>query len=261
MGVLNLTPDSFSDGGRYTTVSRALKRAADMVREGVDIIDVGGESTGPGSSDVSLKSELERVIPLIKKLHTTYPRLTISVDTYKAEVARQAVAAGARMINDVTALRGDEAMVSVVAESGVPLVMMYSKDTSARTTRTKRRYVDVVKTVKAFLEERVRYARAQGVAKEQLILDPGMGAFVSGLPQYSYEILARLDELAKLGYPILVGASRKSFLGGPLEERLIPTLVAHTVALQNGASIVRVHDVKEHRQLLTSLRSSSQWER
>lgn len=246
MGILNVTPDSFSDGGQFFSVDAAAARALLMVREGADIIDVGGESSGPGSSDVSEEEELRRVIPVISLLRKSQPALFISIDTYKAEVARLAIAAGASMVNDVTALRGDPQMAHVIAQTGVPVVLMYSKDKTARTTRLKKCYRDVVKTVRGFLEERVTCALRAGIKREQIILDPGMGAFVSGEPRYSFEILERLEELKELGFPILVGVSRKSFLGGAVNERLAATLKANALAIKNGADILRVHDVKAH---------------
>lgn len=253
MGILNVTPDSFSDGGKYVKPQEALKQALQMIKEGADIIDIGGESSGPNSKDVTLKEELRRVIPVVLSLRALVKKegsnLLISVDTWKAEVARQAVMAGANMINDVTALRGDPGMAKIVAQTGVPIVLMYSKDPTARTTRTQKRYKNVVKTIIAFLQERVDFALAAGIKRTQIILDPGMGAFVSSIPKYSYEILERLKEFKKLGFPILVGASRKSFLPGTIHERLAPTLKAHRLAVQNGAAIIRVHDVQAHQSL------------
>lgn len=257
MGILNVTPDSFSDGGRFFSVQKAIAQALRMAKEGADIIDVGGESSGPGSLFVPQAKELRRVIPVIKKLAAlfdkTRPRPVISIDTYKAETARQAVAAGAGMINDVTALRGDPQMAKTVARLEVPVVLMYSKDSSARTTRAKKRYKNVVKTVFDFLKERVEFAQKAGIKKQNIIIDPGMGAFISAEPKYSYEILRRLREFKKLGCPVLIGVSRKSFLPGAVGERLIPTLLANFAAVQNGADIIRAHDVKEHKKLLDML--------
>lgn len=251
MGILNVTPDSFSDGGRFFErggrIKKAIARALQMIEEGASIIDVGGESSGPGSTHVPLQEELWRVIPVIAEIHRRAPHVLISVDTYKAEVARQAIAAGARMVNDVTALRGDPKMAPLIAKTGVKVVLMYSKDKTARTTRRATRYKDVVKEILAFLRGRISYARSFGIKKNQIIIDTGMGAFVSTIPTFSYEILCRLREFKKLGCPILVGTSRKSFLPGPLHERLGPTLVSNMIASINGADIIRVHDVMEHR--------------
>lgn len=255
MGVLNVTPDSFSDGGKFFNVKKAVQRAKQMIREGADIIDVGGESSGPGSKFISEAEELRRVIPVIKKLVLIAKKrgVLISIDTYKAEVARQAIIAGAKIVNDVTALRGDPKMAKVIANSGVKIILMYSKDSSARTTRKKKRYKDVVGTVMKFLKSRIDFALKQGIKRSQIIIDPGMGAFISVIPKYSFEILTRLKEFKKLGFPILIGASRKSFLPGKVDERLVPTLIAHLIATQNGANIIRVHDVKAHRQMLNTM--------
>lgn len=248
MGILNVTPDSFSDGGKFFRGETAVARALQMIKEGASIIDVGGESSGPGSTYVPLQEELRRVIPVIAEIHRRAPRVMISVDTYKAGVARQAIAAGARMVNDVTALRADTKMAPLIAKTGVKVVLMYSKDKTARTTRVAKRYKYVVKTIMEFLKKRIMYARRFGIKKSQIIIDPGMGAFVSAIPGFSYEILCRLQEFKKLGYPVLVGTSRKSFLPGPLHERLGQTLVSNMIAVLNGADIIRVHDVGEHRE-------------
>lgn len=298
MGILNVTPDSFSDGGLLyegdqMNVDRAGERALQMVEEGADIIDIGGESTGPRSKDVSLEEELKRVIPVVKalkaKLSAGLPghsgvlavdrSVQISVDTYKAEVARQALEAGADMINDVTALRGDPELVKVLADyPHVPVVLMYAKDPTARTTIEATHYDDVMKTIVHFLEERIEFAVRAGIARERIIVDPGMGAFVSMEPKYSVEILRRLRELEVLKLPILVGTSRKGFVGQilaqqrmarqqqllekaqpvdfsllkplPVTERLEGSLACAVMAVMNGASIVRVHDVQETRRML-----------
>lgn len=255
MGILNVTPDSFSDGGKFLNVRAAIKQAQRMIKEGADIIDIGGESSGPGSNDVSFAEELRRVIPIIKKLAPLAQKhgKIISIDTYKAEVARQAIEAGATMVNDVTALRGDIHMADLIAKTGVPIVLMYSKDPTARTTRTKKRYKNVIATIEKFLLGRITYARVHGIKKSQIIIDPGMGAFISAEPRYSYEVLKRLAEFKKLGFPLLVGVSRKSFLPGLIDERDVPTLAANVIALQNGADIIRVHAVAQHVQMRGAL--------
>ncbi len=283
MGILNVTPDSFADGGKFygragVRVDAVVKRALEMVEAGADVIDVGGESSGPGSKDVSLKEELKRVMPVVQKLVQLRTRRSflISVDTYKAEVARQALEAGADMINDVTALRGDPDMASALAKfKDVPVVIMYSKDPTARTTREKVQYDDVIKTVSEFLQGRIEVGMKAGIARERFVIDPGMGAFVSADPKYSMQILKRLREFESFGLPILVGASRKGFIGEvlgeilktatqeapviaskegsftplPAQDRLYGSLACAAVAVMNGASILRVHDVKETRQV------------
>jgi len=248
MGVLNVTPDSFSDGGRYVSVSEAVRACLKMIDDGADMIDIGGEATGPGSREVSLAEELKRVIPVVEQLRLKTDAW-ISVDTWKAQVARLAVKAGADMINDVTALRGDVEMAKVIAELGVPVVLMYSKDPVPRTTLDEKVYVNVVDTVMNFLRERLEYASRFGIAMEKCVLDPGMGAFISMDPKYSLQILKRLKEIVSLGRPVLVGASRKSFIGKvlglPVGERLEGGLACLAHALMGGAAIIRTHDVKE----------------
>ncbi|MFA6436069.1 MAG: dihydropteroate synthase [Candidatus Gracilibacteria bacterium] len=255
MGVLNVTPDSFSDGGDFFSVEKAIARGLEMVSEGAAILDIGGESTGPESQEVSLEEELKRVIPVIRGLREKNPEIMISIDTWKAEVARQALEAGATMVNDVTALRGDLEMAKVVAKANVPVILMYSKDATARTTSKAVDYEDVIQTIRDFLAARVTVAEATGIRRENIWIDPGMGAFVSKKGCYSLEILRRLEELKTLGLPIVVGASRKGFIGefcggnGP-KDRLEGSLAAATIALLNGASVIRAHDVKEHARVL-----------
>ncbi len=250
MGILNVTPNSFSDAGKYRDPEVAALHAEALYNDGADYIDIGGESTGPDSTPVSVEEELKRVIPVIlaikKRFSGTQRMPILSVDTYKSEVARAALELGVQMINDVTGLRGDANMAKVIAEYDAQLVLMYSKDSTARTTREPVQYKDVMQTISNFLEERIAVAVQAGVDRKKIIIDPGMGAFISGDPQYSYEVLRRLGELKKLTCPILVGASRKSFLPGTVKERLIPSVIAHTIAVQNGAAYIRVHDVAEH---------------
>ena len=254
MGILNVTPDSFYDGGQFEGVRRAGERAREMIAEGADIIDIGGESTGPGSLEVSLEEELRRVIPVVRGIRNRELGIGMSVDTYKAEVARQALEAGANMVNDVTAGRGDTEMFRLIAQAGCSYVMMRSKDNSPRTTKADTQYADVMKTIHAFFEERLEKALKAGIRKEQIIIDPGLGHFVSSDPKYSFEILERLEELQDLGCSILVSPSRKSFTAGPtnlpVEKRLDNTLAATKLAIAHGASIIRTHDVRETRELM-----------
>ena len=243
VGILNLTPDSFSDGGRFEGVGGAedvVSVAKQMVKDGASVLDLGGESTGPGSVDVSVEEELRRVIPAIRAVRAALPDVIISVDTWKSEVAERAIEAGANWVNDVTAGRGDARLFEVVAKAGVPMVLMYSKHNSPRTNREVVDYDDVIKTVKDFLRERVAAARAAGV--REVIVDPGMGAFVSGEPRYSFELIERIEELRELGCPIMVGTSRKGFLG---EDRLGMTLWT-TLQLRGKVDYLRVHDVFEN---------------
>lgn len=253
MGVLNVTPDSFSDGGKYFNADVAVSAALAMIDEGADIIDIGGESTGPGSNDVSVDEELERVIPVIKGLRMKSD-VTISIDTYKSEVARAAIDAGVDVVNDVTGLRGDASMVTLLVEKDVPVVIMYAKDNSPRTTSEARKYDDVVKVVADFLLERVEYAMEAGVKKENIFLDSGAGAFISSYPEFTLQLVNRMEDIVKLGYPVLFSPSRKSFIGQtlnlPVYERLEGTLAVCAVAVMKGVKILRVHDVKETRRVV-----------
>lgn len=243
VGVLNITPNSFSDGGRFKEqggVEDVVLVALEMLEDGAEVLDIGGESTGPGSTDVSVEEELARVIPVIERIRAAAPDAILSIDTWKSEVAEATLKAGVNWVNDVTAGRGDERIFEVAARHGAPMVLMYSKQNTPRTDREMVHYDDVMKTVKDFLLERVVAARAAGV--KEIIVDPGMGAFVSGEPAYSFEILERIEELRELGCPILVGTSRKGFLG---EDRLGMTLWT-TLQLSGKVDYLRVHDVCEN---------------
>ncbi|MFC1811024.1 dihydropteroate synthase [Patescibacteria group bacterium] len=253
MGVLNLTPNSFYDGGKFETPEDAVKYAKQMVKDGADIIDIGGESTGPGSKDVDSKEELKRILPVLKALKVP-ARVWISIDTYKADVARAALKAGANMVNDVLAFRGDEKMAKLIAKEKVPVVLMYSKDDTGRTSRKKPKYENVVTEVQGFLKKRIKVAKEAGIKDEQIVLDPGQGAFVSMDPAPSLKLLKNLKKFKAFGYPVLTGSSRKSFIGEtldlPIEERLEGSLACCAAAVLNGASIIRAHDVKETRRVV-----------
>jgi len=244
MGIVNVTPDSFSDGGQFFDADAALQQALSLVREGAAIVDVGGESTRPGSDWVSLDEELRRVLPLVEALagRTGVP---ISVDTTKAEVARRALAAGAEMINDVTALRGDPAMADVVAESGRPVCLMHMLG-RPKTMQEHPHYDDVVSEVLAFLEERMAFAVSRGVQEEQILIDPGIG--FGKTVEHNLALLRHLGRFAELGRPVLLGASRKRFLGAILgnepERRAIGTVATTVLGIQAGAHVFRVHDVR-----------------
>ena len=241
MGVVNVTPDSFSDGGRYFDGAAALEHARRLLAEGADLIDVGGESTRPGAAAVDEAEEMRRVLPLIEAL-AAEGGARISIDTSKPAVAAAAVRAGATLINDVTGL-AERAMVEVARGLGAGVVIMHMRGTP-RTMAAETHYTDVVPEVKAFLRERARMARSAGIG--EVIIDPGIG-FAKTAAQ-SFELLGRLRELVELGYPVLIGPSRKSFLGTlagmeRVEDRLEGTLAAVVAGVLNGASIVRVHDV------------------
>lgn len=242
MGILNLTPDSFSDGSLFNNKKKALKRVLEMEEQGSDIIDIGGESTGPASPEVSLEEEIRRVIPILKVIRKN-TKLPISIDTWKSQLAEMALAEGANIINDVTAMRSDPKIATVAAAHKCPIILMYSKDETPRTTGRNVYYKDIIKTIENFLRKRIRIAEKAGILSENIILDPGMGAFISGIPRYSFEIISRLKELRKLGHPILLGFSRKSFIGGEMSERDFKGQPMSTIAYLNGAGIIRTHDV------------------
>ncbi|ATG73292.1 dihydropteroate synthase [Zobellella denitrificans] len=243
MGILNLTPDSFSDGGRFLEREQALRHALQMVADGATIIDVGGESTRPGADEVAEQQELERVLPIIERLRAELD-CWISIDTSKAAVMREAVAAGADLINDIRALREPGAL-TVAAASGAAVCLMHMQG-QPRTMQQAPDYRDVAAEVGDFLQERVQACMAAGIPRERLCLDPGYG-FGKSLA-HNYELLGRLGRLRQLELPLLVGMSRKSMLGQllerPVDERLAGGLAAHLFAINQGAHIVRVHDVK-----------------
>lgn len=243
MGILNVTPDSFSDGGQYLDVQQALDHAKLMVDEGATLIDIGGESSRPGASPVSSTEELSRVLPVVRFVAEALD-VVISIDTSKAEVARKALEAGAHIVNDITALRDDPKMVSVVAEMDAGLILMHMKGTP-RTMQQAPQYEDVVRDVCAALTERIQYAEAQGVAPERIIIDPGIG--FGKTTEHNIELLKRLSEFRSLDKPLLIGTSRKSFIGNilglPVTERLEGTIATVCWSIVHGADIIRVHDV------------------
>ncbi len=254
MGVLNVTPDSFSDGGKFVDVERAVEHARQMARAGADIIDVGGESTRPGAVPAGTEEELRRVLPVVERLSVERGAsgapggraLPVSVDTTKATVAEKALAAGARIVNDISALRFDERMVEVVRDAGAGVALMHMQGTP-QTMQQNPHYDDVVREVLSFLKERIAFALDRGVAREQIAVDPGIG--FGKTVEHNLKLLAHLDEFRSLGCPVLIGASRKSFIGKALgreaEERLPGSLAVAAWAVTRGASIVRVHDVAE----------------
>ncbi len=247
MGILNVTPDSFFNGGKYDKKRDAIQKGLQMEEEGADIIDVGGESTRPGAQPVSEEEEKRRILPVIEKLSRRVG-IPISVDTYKAGVARSALEAGASMVNDISAMRFDPEMVHVLRDSKVPVCLMHMQG-EPRNMQENPSYENVVEDVCCFLRERVDFAQRNGIKKERVVVDPGIG-FGKRLMD-NYEIIRRLGELSSLGCPILIGPSRKSFIGKILDlppaERLEGTVAAVAMSIQNGAHIVRVHDVKEIR--------------
>ena len=243
MGVVNVTPDSFSDGGEFFSADAAIAHCRELLDEGADILDIGGESTRPGAQPVAAGEEADRVLPVVQGAAGVGAR--VSIDTTKTEVARRALEAGASIVNDVSALRFEPELAGVIADAGADCCLMHMLG-EPRTMQDDPRYDDVVADVKAFLEERLRFAVEAGIPEERIWLDPGIG-FGKTL-EHNLELLRRLDEIVAIGRPVVVGTSRKSFLGKltgkPERERLPGTIATNVLALSRGASIFRVHDVQ-----------------
>jgi dihydropteroate synthase len=254
MGVLNVTPDSFSDGGKFLDPQRAVEHALEMERAGADLLDIGGESTRPGSTETPAEAEIARILPVLEGLRGVL-KIPICVDTRKSEVAEAAISAGAQMINDVSGLRNDPGIAEIAQRRSVPLILMHMRG-EPQTMQKKPFARDVMKDVSQGLRAATTTARRAGVRKSQIIVDPGIG-FGKSFEQ-NYELLRKLPEIARLGYPLLIGASRKGFLGKtlaqngksvPPEERLWATAATVTASILGGAHIVRVHDVAEMAQV------------
>jgi dihydropteroate synthase len=256
MGVLNATPDSFYADSRTPDAGVALANAAQMIQEGADVMDIGGESTRPGAAPVPHDEELARVLPIIDALHARWPDIPLSIDTQKAEVARQAAARGASVINDISALRHDPEMAAVVADSGCGVVLMHMQGTP-QTMQHNPTYARLMDELEAFFEERLNAATRAGIAEDKIVLDPGIG-FGKKL-EHNVTLLKNLSRLQRFGRPVLVGVSRKSFIGRlmagenslPPENRLEGTLAATLWAIEQGAQGVRAHDVGATRQAVT----------
>jgi dihydropteroate synthase len=261
MGVVNVTPDSFSDGGLYLDVDAAVQHGRDLLDAGAEVLDIGGESTRPGASEVPIEEELRRVVPVVERLRDA----TLSVDTRKFEVAEAAVQAGARIVNDVSAFRHAPELAGLVASSGAKCCLMHMLGEDPRTMQDDPQYDDVVDDVKAFLEERLEFALAEGVPEDRVWLDPGIG--FGKTIGHNLELLRRLDEIVAIGRPVVVGTSRKSFLGKITgrepQDRVAATVATNVMALERGASIFRVHDVRETVDALTVATAtlSGQWTR
>lgn len=255
MGILNTTPDSFSDGGRYTTLDKALERAEKMIAAGVSIIDIGGESTRPGAPDVMLEEELQRVIPVVKAIRERNPAVWISVDTSKAEVMRQSVAAGADLINDIRSLTEPGAL-EVAAEANVPVCIMHMQG-QPKTMQNAPQYDDVLADVEAFLVERMAVCEAAGIARENIILDPGFG-FGKSI-EHNYHLLANLEQFHRFGLPVLAGMSRKSMIFKLLDKQpadcMVASVTCASIAAMKGAQIIRVHDVEETLEAMTIIQT------
>jgi dihydropteroate synthase len=252
MGVVNVTPDSFSDGGRFLEPSAAVAHGARLAEEGAAILDIGGESTRPGAEPVGAEEELRRVVPVVEGLAAAGTGSQLSIDTSKAAVARAALDAGASYVNDVTAFRADPAIAGLVAERDAECCLMHMLG-QPRTMQEDPRYEDVVSDVKAFLERRLAFAVGEGVPEERVTLDPGIG-FGKTLDQ-NLELLRRLEEIVAIGRPVMVGTSRKSFLGKltgrEVDDRLAGTIATNVLAYARGATVFRVHDVGPVRDALT----------
>jgi dihydropteroate synthase len=254
MGILNVTPDSFSDGGQFFSLEAAVSHARELITEGAEIIDVGGESTRPGADPVSLKEELRRIIPVIERIRSEFPSVLISVDTYKATTAEKAIRAGADIINDITALRGEPSMIDVVLESGAGVVLMHMQGTP-KTMQVAPSYQDVVSEVMEFLRDRCNWLVDRGVDRERIAIDPGFG-FGKRLAD-NIKLMRNLDAFRALAQPLLIGVSRKSSLAQlvgdaalPAAKRIWPTVALTCLLREKGAHLLRVHDVKPNLEAL-----------
>jgi len=245
IGVLNVTPDSFSDGKAFLRPEAAYKRALQIEEEGADIIDIGGESTRPGSLSVSQEEELRRVIPVLKRLRRRL-KIPISVDTTKSAVAKAALEEGASIINDISGLRADREIASLCAEYSAGLIIMHMRG-RPRTMQKSPRYSDLLTDIRLYLEKGLEIARARGVKRESIVVDPGIG-FGKTLSD-NLKLIDRIPFFKRMGFPVLIGLSRKSFIGKinklKVHERIVPTIAANAISIYNGADIIRVHDVKE----------------
>jgi dihydropteroate synthase len=258
MGILNITPDSFSDGGKFYSKEKAIKQAILMEKQGADIIDIGGESTRPGAKKISVNEEINRIIPIIEEIIEKI-NIPISVDTYKSKVAKKAIDIGISMINDVTALRGDKSLIKIIRDYDIPICLMHMKG-QPKNMQTNPKYENIIKEIYTFLRKRADFALKNKIKKEKIIIDPGIGfgkRTGKGVED-NCEILRNLKKLKKLNFPIMIGASRKTFIGNisgykkflPVNQRIEGSLAAACVAVMNGANIIRAHDVKETRRCL-----------
>ena len=251
MGIVNVTPDSFSDGGKFFSPEVAISHASKLISQGADIIDIGGESTRPGAEQVSESEELKRVIPVIEKIRTDNPTILISIDTTKASVAKHAVEAGADIINDVSGLSFDNNMTGIVKSLDVPVVIMHMKG-NPQNMQLNPKYKDIVNEILDFFKMKIKIAIQSGINRSMIILDPGIG--FGKTVEHNFELLSRLNEFNVLELPIMIGPSRKSFIGItldlPPEDRVEGTAAAVSAGVMNGASIVRVHDVKSMKRVV-----------
>ena len=251
MGIVNVTPDSFSDGGKFFSPEDAISHASKLIRQGADIIDIGGESTRPGAEQISESEELRRVIPVIEKIRFENPKKLISIDTTKASVAKHAIEVGADIINDVSGLSFDNNMIDIVARFNTPVIIMHMKG-NPQNMQLNPEYKDIVNEILDFFKKKIKIAIQSGINRKLIILDPGIG--FGKTVEHNFELLSRLNELNVLELPIMIGPSRKSFIGItldlPPEDRIEGTAAAVSAGVMNGASIVRVHDVKSMKRVI-----------
>jgi len=252
MGIINVTPDSFSDGGQFYKTDIAVDYAEKMIKDGVDIIDIGGESTRPGSIEISVDVELERTIPVIKRIRTLSSDVLISIDTTKSIVAKNAINSGANIINDISGLTKDHKMARIASELEVPIVIMHMKGNPSN-MQDNPQYDDIISEISLFFNKQIHIAMNAGIKKQRIILDPGIG--FGKTIEHNFQLINQLNSFCNLGYPVLIGPSRKSFIGLtldlPIEDRLEGTAAAVTAGILNGACIVRVHDVKKIKRVVT----------
>ena len=252
MGILNVTPDSFSDGGLFYNTDEAVSHALQLIEYGIDIIDIGGESTRPGAKKISEEEEIQRIIPVVKQIRELSPEIIISIDTTKSMVAQKAIQSGANIINDISGFSFDNKMIDVVRESKVPVIIMHMQGDPSN-MQNKPVYDDLIIDISSFFKSKIKLATDAGIKKKQIILDPGIG-FGKKVGD-NFQLINQLNEFCKLGFPVMIGPSRKSFIGTtlnlPVDDRLEGTAAAVAVGVMNGARIVRVHDVKEIKRVVT----------
>ena len=252
MGVINVTPDSFSDGGLFYNTDEAVRHALQLIEYGIDIIDIGGESTRPGAKKISEEEEIQRIIPVVKQIRELSPEIIISIDTTKSMVAQKAIQSGANIINDISGFSFDNRMIDVVRESKVPVIIMHMQGDPSN-MQNNPVYDDLIIDISSFFKSKIKLAIDAGIKKEQIIIDPGIG--FGKTVGNNFQLINQLNEFCKIGFPVMIGPSRKSFIGTtlnlPVDDRLEGTAAAVAVGVMNGARIVRVHDVKEIKRVVT----------
>ena len=252
MGILNVTPDSFSDGGLFYNTNEAVSHALQLIENGIDIIDIGGESTRPGAKKISEEEEIQRIIPVVKQIRELSSEIIISIDTTKSMVAQKAIQSGANIINDISGFSFDNKMIDVIRETKVPVIIMHMQGDPSN-MQNNPVYNDLITDISSFFKSKIKLATDAGIKKKQIILDPGIG--FGKKVRDNFQLINQLNEFCKLGFPVMIGPSRKSFIGTtlnlPVDDRLEGTAAAVAVGVMNGARIVRVHDVKEIKRVVT----------